>query len=117
MILKNLLTTINYVFPEGRRYKNMDLTKEVDEFLKTRRLRNAKQVNENGYCREFADAIKATHSNVRVGITDPHDPSINGHYFIVGNDGLFYDSEAPQGVKRPSELKYFKRRSPTSFGK
>lgn len=91
----------------------MDLTKEVEEFISANGLRNAKEINEKGHCGEFAKVIWMKYP-VEVRIKEPGDPSIEGHFYIVDRDGLYYDSESPKGVAKASDLKYFKRRSKPS---
>jgi hypothetical protein len=90
----------------------MDLTEDVKEFLQENRLRDAKEINEEGYCRDFADMMWRKYPETELMATDINDASIEGHYFVFNRvDGRYYDSESPLGVRKPADLKYFKRRN------
>lgn len=90
----------------------MDLTEEVKEFLHERRLKDAMEINEGGYCKAFADMVWEKYPEAELMATDITDATIEGHFFVHNKkNGLYYDSESPLGVKKPADLKYFKRRN------
>lgn len=90
----------------------MDLTEEVKEFLHEKRLKDAKEINEEGYCKDFAEMIWRKYPEAELRATDIMDATIEGHYFILNRkSGQYFDSESPMGVEKPADLKYFKRRN------
>lgn len=90
----------------------MNLTEDVKEFLREKRLKDAVEINEEGYCKSFADMVWEKYPETELMATDINDATIEGHYFVLNKkNGLYFDSESPLGVKKPADLQYFKRRN------